>query len=96
MVTREFDAKTRIPYREYKVGAEKRRQLGRYCIGRAANALTILLFGLGFLFFVVAACTDLYSLGLGFVGWVALWVIAGTLRVYFGRWDYSDTIDYEN
>jgi hypothetical protein len=96
MVTREFDARTTVPYREYKVGSERRRRLGRYFIGREANAFTILLFGLGFLFFVVAVCTDLYPVGLGIVGWVALWVLAVPLRVYFGRWDYSDTIDHDN
>ena len=96
MVTREFDTRTTVPYREYKVERERRNRLGRYCIAREANAFTVLLFGLGFLFFVVGACTDLYPVGLGFVGWVALWVFAITLRVYFGRWDHSDTIDHEN
>jgi hypothetical protein len=96
MVTREFDARTTVPYREYKVEGERQRRLGRYCIAREANAFTVLLFGLGFLFFIVPVCTHLYPVGHGIVGWVALWVLAITLRVYFGRWDYSDTIDYEN
>jgi hypothetical protein len=96
MVTKEFDAKTKVPYWEYKVVGDRRRRISRYFIGREANAFTVLLFGLGFLFFVIGVCTHLYPVGYGVVGWFAFWVLATALRVYFGRWAHSDTIDYEN
>jgi len=50
---------------------------------RSRAAFTILLFGLGILVAVVGLVTDAYSAAIGFVGLVALWVIAITLRVYW-------------
>ena len=46
------------------------------------NALTVFLLGIGVLTLVIGASTDLYSLGLGFVGLVTAWVLGLTLRVY--------------
>jgi hypothetical protein len=46
------------------------------------NALTIFLMGTGVLLLVLGPCTGLYGIGMGFVGLVASWVVAVTLRVY--------------
>jgi uncharacterized oligopeptide transporter (OPT) family protein len=60
------------------------------------NALVVFLMGLGILAMVLGPCTGLYGIGLGFIGLVASWVVAITLRVYHtGRpedndyWAYS-------
>lgn len=55
---------------------------GRNASTPEVNALTVFLLGIGVLALVVGAFTDLFSLGLGFVGLVAAWVLGLTLRVY--------------
>ena len=58
------------------------------------NALVVFLLGLGVLVMVLGPCTGLYGIGLGFIGLVASWVVAITLRVYHigtpdeHNWDY--------
>jgi dolichol kinase len=49
-----------------------------------AGALTIFLMGTGVFLLVLGPCTGLYGIGLGFVGLVASWVVAITLRVLHG------------
>jgi hypothetical protein len=46
------------------------------------NALVVFLIGLGVLILVLCPCAGLYGVGLGFIGLVASWVMAITLRVY--------------
>jgi len=46
------------------------------------NALVVFLMGLGILVVTLGLCTDVYSVQLGFIGLVASWVVAITLRVY--------------
>ncbi len=66
----------------------------RYKISPEANSITILLFGIGFLIFVVGICTGLLTVPLGFVGWIGTWVVAVTMRSYFGRVVYGGRGDY--
>jgi hypothetical protein len=68
----------------------------RYRISREANAFTILLFGIGFLLFVIGLCTGLISIPHGFVGWIATWVLAVALRAYSVISVHHDMIDYES
>ena len=99
MVTAELDARTEIdPEAILKDIQEKRQRHGRVArcqIGRAENALTILLFGIGFLIFVIGVCTGLLSVPHGFVGWIATWVLAFALRSYCSTIVYEDRIDYQ-
>ncbi len=67
----------------------------RYERSRERNALLVLLFGLGVLIFVVGLATGLLTLALGFVGWVAIWVVAFALWAYWGTRQSEDAIDYE-
>ncbi len=46
------------------------------------NALVVFLMGLGVLVVALGLCTDIFSVQLGFIGLVASWVVAMTLRVY--------------
>ena len=94
MVTMEVNANPRN-YREDKVEGRRQKRICRYQLGREADALTILLFGLGVLIFVVGLCTGLYPAAHGFVGWVASWVLAFAMRAYCSTWEYHDTIDLE-
>jgi len=71
------------------------RPIRRYERGREENALLVLLFGLGLLIFVVGLATGLLTIALGFVGWVAPWVIAFALWAYWGTRKAEDAIDYE-
>jgi len=63
------------------------------------NALTIFLMGTGVLLLVLGPCAGLYGIGMGFVGLVAIWVVAITLRVYHFSgtrrhyWDYWETVE---
>jgi hypothetical protein len=59
------------------------------------NALTVFLFGLGTLALVVGLCTDLYSAPIGVVGWIGAWVVAATLRTFYGTGDKTDEDYYE-
>jgi hypothetical protein len=99
MVTMEANSMTEIdPNVVYREVTHKRRRINtvyRYQIGRLANAVTILLFGIGVLVFVIGLCTDLVTIPLGFVGWISTWVLAVPLRVYFVRSVSRDVIDYE-
>jgi len=72
-------------YKEIKSERMRRQKVYRYRIGPLANAVTILLFGIGVLVFVIGLCTDLVTIPLGFVGWIATWVMAVPLRAYFVR-----------
>jgi hypothetical protein len=86
MVTREGYDRNRTMYRRYKV--ERTR-----CT--AINTVTVFLLGLGILVLVLGPCAGLYSIGLGFVGLVASWVLGLTLRAYLcGRQEDESTIDY--
>jgi hypothetical protein len=89
MVTMETSARPRIDpemiYKEIKTERLRTRKVYRYRIGRLANAVTILLFGIGVLVFVIGLCTDMVTIPLGFVGWIATWVMAVPLRAYFVR-----------
>lgn len=89
MVAKQLDGRVETFY-EYEEEVTNRKQTCRYCINHGINALTVLLFGLGVLCFFVGLCTDVLTLGQGIVGGVALWVLAYPIRVYFGRWLYSD------
>ncbi|MBM4443776.1 MAG: hypothetical protein FJ020_00560 [Chloroflexi bacterium] len=51
----------------------------------ARDATVVFLLGLGLVLQVFGPLTDLYSYKVGFVGLVASWVVAITLRVYYGR-----------
>jgi hypothetical protein len=46
--------------------------------------------------FFVGLCTDVFTVGQGVIGWVALWVVAYTIRVYYGRWERFDASDTED
>ena len=99
MVTMEANAGSEIdPNVVYREITDKRRRIKtvyRYQIGRLANAVTILLFGIGVLVFVIGLCTDLVTIPFGFVGWISTWVLAVPLRVYFVRSVSHAVIDYE-
>ncbi len=99
MVTMEMDARPEIDPEAILRGIQEKRQrqrsVARYQIGRAENALTILLFGIGFLVFVIGICTGLLTVPHGFVGWIATWVVAFALRSYCGTMVYEDRIDFE-
>ncbi len=82
-------------YREIKAERQRTKRVYRYRIGRLANAVTILLFGIGVLVFVIGLCTDLVTIPLGFVGWISTWVLAIPLRAYFVRSVPHDEIDDE-
>jgi hypothetical protein len=74
------------------------RSYGRYEMKRSASdsdALVIFILGMGILLFVMGPCTGLYSVGLGFVGWVASWVLGITLRVFLlNRSSYDERERY--
>ncbi len=95
MVTRELSARPETFY-EYEEEVRNRRRTCRYCIDRGVNALTVLLFGLGVLSFFVGLCTDVLTVGQGVIGWIALWVLAYPIRVYFGRWEHLDNANSED
>ena len=95
MVVVELDDNPGIIYGEDEIQGHKRKGICVYKMGREADALLVLLFGLGVLIFVIGLCTGLYAVAHGFVGWVASWVLGFALRAYFGTWMYRDTIDYE-
>jgi hypothetical protein len=80
--------------RERRVRRQNRNTGARYQISPEANSLTILLFGIGFLVFVVGVCTGLLTVPHGFVGWIATWVVAVAARSYFGKVVYSGRGDY--
>jgi len=40
--------------------------------------------------FIVSLCTDMLTVGQGVIAWVALWVVAYTIRVYYGHWERYD------
>jgi len=71
------------------------RPIRRYERGREENALLVLLFGFGVFIFVVGLATGVLTLALGFVSWVAIWVIAFALWAYWGTRKSEDAIDYE-
>jgi uncharacterized RDD family membrane protein YckC len=95
MVTQQLSARPETFY-EAEKEARSRRRTCRFCIDHGINALTVLLFGLGVLSFFVGLCTDVLTVGQGVVGWVALWVLAYTTRVYYGRWEHSDPAENED
>jgi prepilin signal peptidase PulO-like enzyme (type II secretory pathway) len=95
MVTKQLGARPETFF-EYEEEVKSRRQTCQYCIDRGINALTVLLFGLGVLSFFVGLCTDVLTVGQGVIGWVALWVVAYTIRVYYGRWERFDASDYRD
>ena len=80
--------------RERREMRQNRISGARYQISPEANSFTILLFGIGFLVFVVGLCTGLLTVPHAFVGWIATWVVAVAMRSYFGRVIYSDHGDY--
>ena len=99
MTTMEINARPEIDpeaiLREMKAKRQRKNRVARYQICRETNSLTILMFGIGFLIFVVGLCTGLLTVPHGFVGWIATWVIAFALRSYCGTVVYEDRIDYE-
>ncbi|UCC60167.1 MAG: hypothetical protein JSV02_10670 [Dehalococcoidia bacterium] len=99
MVTMEMNARPEIDpeaiLREMKAKRQRKNRVARYQICREANALTILMFGIGFLIFVIGLCTGLLTVPHGFVGWIATWVVAFALRSYCGTVSYEDRVDYE-
>lgn len=99
MVTMEMDARPEIDpeaiLRGIQEKRQRRRRVARCQIGRAENALTILLFGIGFLIFVIGLCTGLLTVPHGFVGWIATWVVAFAFRSYCGTIVYEDKFDHE-
>jgi len=56
----------------------------------ARDAVVIFFLGLGILLQALGPITDLYDYKLGFVGLVAAWVVAITLRVYYGRYSRDE------
>lgn len=95
MVTKQFSVRPATFY-EYEEEVSSQRRTCQYCIDHGINALTVLLFGLGILSFFVGLCSDVLTVGQGIIGWIALWVLASTIRVYFGRWEHLDTADYQD
>jgi hypothetical protein len=99
MVTMEINARPEIDpeaiLREMKAKRQRKNRVARCQIGREENALTILLFGIGFLIFVIGLCTGLLTIPHGFVGWIATWVVAFALRSYCATVVYEDRVDYE-
>jgi len=99
MVTMQINARPEIDpeaiLREMKAKRQRKNTVARYQINREANALTILMFGIGFLIFVVGLCTGLLTVPHGFVAWIATWVVAFALRSYCGTVVYEDRVDYE-
>lgn len=99
MVTMQINARPEIDpeaiLREMKAKRQRKNTVARYQINREANALTILMFGIGFLIFVVGLCTGMLTVPHGFVGWIATWVVAFALRSYCGTVVYEDRVDYE-
>ncbi len=99
MVTMEMNARPEIDpeaiLREMKAKRQRKNRVARYQICREANSLTILMFGIGFLIFVIGLCTGLLTVPHGFVGWIATWVVAFALRSYCGTVSYEDRVDYE-
>jgi hypothetical protein len=99
MVTMEMNARPEIDPEAILRGIQEKRQrqrgVARYQIGRTENALTILLFGIGFLIFIIGICTGLLTVPHGFVGWIATWVVAFALRSYCGTVVYEDRVDSE-
>lgn len=49
---------------------------------RALNALSVFIFGIAVILFLLAPCAGLYSLGQGLVAMVATLVIGHTIRTY--------------
>ncbi len=99
MVTMELNARPEIDpeaiLREIRAKRQRKHTVARYQISREANALTILIFGLGFLVFVIGVCTGLLTVPHAFVGWIATWVLGFALRSYCGSVVYEDRVDYE-
>ena len=97
--TREIDPETILEQMREKRARRARtaRQLTErhYEISREAGAFTVLMYGLGFLVFVVGLCTGLLSVPHAFVGAIAIWVLAVALRSYSGRMVHRDMTDYE-
>jgi len=89
MVTKQLDARPETIW-EYEEEVTNRKRTCLYYIDRGINALTVLLFGLGVLAFIVSLCTDMLTVGQGVIAWVALWVVAYTIRVYYGHWERYD------
>ena len=56
-----------------------------WCWRRGVNAWVVLLAGVGFLVLLVGMFTDFYSVGIGFIGLAASWILALTTAVYFAR-----------
>jgi hypothetical protein len=90
MATKTLYERSDSIHRVYEDELTKQRHRCEFWIGRGANALTVLLFGLGVLVLVIGLCTDLYSAGIGVVGWIALWVAGYTVRTYCGSREYLD------
>ena len=99
MVTMEMNARPEIDpeaiLREIREKRQRKNTVARYQISREANALTILMFGLGFLVFVIGVCTGLLTVPHAFVGWIATWVMAVPLRAYFVQSVPQDEVDCE-
>ena len=99
MVTMELTGRREIDpeaiLREMREKRQRKNTVARYQISREANALTILMFGLGFLVFVIGVCTGLLTVPHAFVGWIATWVLGFALRSYCGTMVYEDRIDFE-
>ena len=86
MTTRERYDKNRTTYRRQKMERTRCTEI---------NTVTVFLLGLGILVLVLGPCAGLYSIGLGFVGLVASWVLGLTLRAYLcGRQEDDSTTDY--
>jgi hypothetical protein len=102
MVTRELNHKPILDFdpdaifEEYKARQRRNRGVYRHQISREANAFTILLFGIGFLIFVIGLCTGLMTVPHAFVGWIATWVLAVALRAFCVTSVYRDEVDYES
>ncbi len=54
------------------------------------NAMTVLFLGIGVIALAVGLCTDLYSAPLGLLGLVCSWVVALTLRAFYGLGDRDE------
>ena len=54
------------------------------------HAMTILFLGIGVIALAVGFCTDLYSAQMGLLGLVCSWVVALTLRAFYGLGDRGE------
>jgi hypothetical protein len=96
--TADEEGEVEIPevfYRDLETKPRRARSTYEYQIGRGENALLVLLFGLGFLVFVIGLCTGLLTVAHGFLGWMAAWVLGFALRSYWGTWVYRVRTGYE-